>query len=87
MFICQNLIVVRDVIFNGSRVEKRDGKKDGDQMQITKKRLKQIISEELDRNTNIAKNKSKKINEIVSILNSLNEVDLNKIHENLTRNK
>tara|TARA_R100001510_G_C7574026_1_gene149401 strand:- start:401 stop:571 length:171 start_codon:yes stop_codon:yes gene_type:complete len=56
-------------------------------MQITKKRLKQIISEELDRNTNIAKNKSKKINEIVSILDSLNEVDLNKIHENLTRNK
>ncbi len=66
---------------------KIDGKKDGDQMQITKKRLKQIISEELDRNTNIAKNKSKKINEIVSILDSLNEVDLNKIHENLTRNK
>lgn len=66
---------------------KKDGQKDGDQMQITKKRLKQIISEELDRNTNIAKNKSKKINEIVSILNSLNEVDLNKIHENLTRSK
>ena len=49
MFICQSLIVVKNATSSGSKVVKIDGKKDGDQMQITKKRLKQIISEEMER--------------------------------------
>ena len=48
MFTCQNLIVVRSATFSGLKVEKIGGKEDGDQMQITKKRLKQIIEEEMN---------------------------------------
>ena len=34
-------------MYNGLKAEKRDGKKDGDQMKLTKSKLKEIIKEEL----------------------------------------
>jgi len=66
---------------------KIDGKKDGDQMQITKKRLKQIIQEEVDRAEKLANGKSNKINEIITIVESLSEAQLTQLHENLKRYK
>ena len=50
MFICQSLIVVKNATFNGSKIVKIDGEQDGDpKMQITKKRLKEIIAEEMNK--------------------------------------
>ena len=66
---------------------KIDGKKDGDQMQITKKRLKQIIQEEVDRASNLPKGKQDKINQIITIVESLNEKQLTQLHEMLKGNK
>jgi len=56
-------------------------------MQITKKRLKQIIQEEVNRADKITNKKQAKINEIVSIIESLNETQLTSLHENLKRYK
>jgi F0F1-type ATP synthase delta subunit len=66
---------------------KIDGKKDGDQMQITKKRLKRIIQEEVDRANRLSKGKENKINQIITIVESLNEAQLTQLHEMLKRNK
>ena len=56
-------------------------------MQITKKRIKQIIQEEVNRADKLANEKQEKINEIVSIIQSLNETQLTSLHENLKRYK
>ncbi len=56
-------------------------------MQITKKRLKQIIAEELDRASDISIKNDKKINEIVSIIKTMSENELTELHENLKRSK
>ena len=56
-------------------------------MQITKKRLKQIIQEEVDRAEKLANGKSNKINEIITIVESLSEAQLTQLHENLKRYK
>ncbi len=56
-------------------------------MQITKKRLKQIITEELDRASNISTNNDERINEIISIIKKMNDNELTKLHENLKRSK
>jgi len=66
---------------------KIDGKKDGDQMQITKKRLKKIIQEEVSRAERLSNGKSDKINEIITIVESLSEAQLTQLHENLKRKK
>jgi F0F1-type ATP synthase delta subunit len=66
---------------------KIDGKKDGDQMQITKKRLKRIIQEEVDRANRLSKGKENKINQIITIVESLNEAQLTQLHEMLKRNR
>ena len=66
---------------------KIDGKKDGDQMQITKKRLKQIIQEEVDRASKLSQGKENKINQIITIVESLNETQLTQLHEMLKRDK
>ena len=87
MFTCQSLIVVKNATSSGSKVVKIDGKKDGDQMQITKKRLKQIIQEEVDRANRLSKGKENKINQIITIVESLNEAQLTQLHEMLKRNK
>tara|TARA_B100000963_G_scaffold24234_3_gene18094 strand:+ start:4981 stop:5145 length:165 start_codon:yes stop_codon:yes gene_type:complete len=54
-------------------------------MQITKKRLKKIIQEEVDRANKISK--GNKISEIITIIESLNDAQLTQLHENLKRNK
>ncbi len=87
MYTCQNLIVAKSATSNGLKVVKIDGKKDGDQMQITKKRLKQIIQEEVDRAERLSNGKSNKINEIITIVESLSETQLAQLHENLKRYK
>ena len=56
-------------------------------MQITKKRLKQIIQEEVDRANRLSKGKENKINQIITIVESLNEAQLTQLHEMLKRNK
>ena len=66
---------------------KNVGKKDGDQMQITKKRLKQIIQEEVNRAEKLSNGKNNKINEIITIVESLSEAQLTQLHENLKRYK
>ena len=50
-------------------------------MQITKKRLKQIIQEEVDRASNLPKGKQDKINQIITIVESLSEKQLNELHK------
>jgi len=47
MFASLNLNVAISVIFNMSREEKRDGRKDGDPMKLNKTILKEAIREEL----------------------------------------
>ncbi len=56
-------------------------------MQITKKRLKQIIQEEVNRAEKLSKGKNNKINEIISIVEGLSETQLTQLHENLKRYK
>ena len=60
---------------------------DGDQMKITKKRLEQIIKEEVSRVENASNEKRAIINEIISIVSSFNEGELNRLHEKLKRYK
>jgi len=48
MFICLNLIVVKNVTFNTSKAVRKDGTKDGDQMKLTAQRLKKLIRESMD---------------------------------------
>tara|TARA_R100000149_G_C5830962_1_gene106550 strand:+ start:662 stop:832 length:171 start_codon:yes stop_codon:yes gene_type:complete len=55
-------------------------------MQITKKRLKQIIQEEVDRASKLSKGKKNKINEIITIVESLNEKQLTQLHKMLKGN-
>jgi len=55
-------------------------------MQITKRRLKEIIKEEIER-ANAPKENTNMINEIVSIVRTMDEKDLVQLHENLKRNK
>ena len=48
-FILQSLTAVLNVMFNGSRAEKKDGNLDGDPiMKLTTKMIKQIIREEIE---------------------------------------
>jgi hypothetical protein len=54
-------------------------------MQITKKRLKQIVQEEVDRANKLSK--GNKISEIITIIESLSEAQLTQLHENLKRDK
>ena len=49
MFTCQSLVVAKGAIYSGLKIEKNDGQKDGDQMHLTKEKLKQIVSEEVER--------------------------------------
>ncbi len=56
-------------------------------MQITKKRLKQIIQEEVNRAEKLSNGKNNKINEIITIVESLSEAQLTQLHENLKRYK
>ena len=87
MSTCQSSIAVKNATSSGLRVVKIDGKKDGDQMQITKKRLKKIIQEEVDRAERLSNGKNNKINEIITIVESLSEAQLTQLHENLKRYK
>ena len=48
MYTCLNLIVAKNVIFNTSKVVKKDGIKDGDQVKLTTQRLKKLIRESMD---------------------------------------
>ena len=56
-------------------------------MKITKKRLEQIIKEEVSRVENASNEKRAIINEIISIVSSFNEGELNRLHEKLKRYK
>ena len=56
-------------------------------MQITKKRLKKIIQEEVDRAEKLSNGKESKINEIITIVESLSDTQLAQLHENLKRYK
>ena len=52
-------------------------------MQITKKRLKQIIKEEVNRAERLSGDKTKTINQIITIVESLNEAQLSDLHKSL----
>ena len=56
-------------------------------MDLTTDQLKQIIQEEVNRADKLANEKQERINEIVSIIQSLNETQLTSLHENLKRYK
>jgi F0F1-type ATP synthase delta subunit len=56
-------------------------------MKITTKRLKQIIKEEVDRTEKLFSEKENKINEIITIVESLSDTQLTQLHENLKRYK
>jgi len=63
------------------------GKRDGDQMQITKRRLRQIIKEEVERIENTSNENSTLIQEIVSIIQTYKKNELTQLHEILKRKK
>ena len=84
IYTLQSLIAALNVMFNGSRVEKKDGKPAGDQtMKLTTKLLKEMIKEELGNMTE-NENPILQVAQAVGVPKRIEEEQIDEGFENLT---